>query len=84
MSMATEKTRLVILFEHEIREAAKAVAEVVQLVRAAEDAEDSGEQIAQRMWEAVGLCRVALHGAEDDAVILALVKANAFGVPEET
>jgi hypothetical protein len=79
VSMTTEKTRLVILFEHEVRAAARALAEAMRLVAVAQEDETAGDAAGQALYEAAGLCRVALHGAEDEAAILALVKAEAFG-----
>jgi hypothetical protein len=80
MSMATKQTRLVVLFDHEVRAAAKAIVEAIEASRVAGDSKDeeAGKIAGDRIWTALGLCQVALAGAEDDEALMTLASASAF------
>lgn len=80
MSMRTARTRLVVLFEHEIRDAARAVARVVKAAEAANAGdEEQGRQLGVLMYEALGLCSTALGGADEEGCMVTLTRAEAFG-----
>lgn len=69
--------RLIVLFDDELRDAARRVHAAAQLRRSADVDDDAA---SQAIVDALHACIVALDGAEDDGAVLVLATKAAMGV----
>lgn len=80
---AIAKQELVILWQHEIRAAARLLRKFLELNERdlALDAEKASEERVAALNDALGACAVALHGAEDETKGIVMVAAPDVKLP---